>query len=81
MENSGEGAVPQGQPADSDVVVDRDGVHPGVAGSLGRPPSFSPPSRKLPPAAAQKFQMAYHLMFDYEQLQTDGVPALITQSG
>ena len=34
------------------------------------PPSFSPPSRKLPPAAAQKFQMAYRLMFDCEQLQT-----------
>ena len=34
------------------------------------PPSFSPPSRKLPPVAAQKFQMAYHLMFDCEQLQT-----------
>jgi hypothetical protein len=34
------------------------------------PPSFSPPSRKLPPAAAQKFQTAYHLMFDCEQLQT-----------
>ena len=34
------------------------------------PPTFSPPSRKLPPAAAQKFQTAYHLMFDCEQLQT-----------
>ena len=34
------------------------------------PASFSPPSRKLPPVAAQKFQTAYHLMFDYEQLQT-----------
>ena len=34
------------------------------------PASFSPPSRKLPPVAAQKFQMAYHLMFDCEQLQT-----------
>ena len=34
------------------------------------PPSFSPPSRKLPPAAVQKFQTAYHLMFDCEQLQT-----------
>ena len=34
------------------------------------PASFSPPSRKLPPAAAQKFQMAYRLMFDCEQLQT-----------
>ena len=34
------------------------------------PPSFSPPSRKLPPVAAQKFQTAYHLMFDCEQLQT-----------
>ena len=34
------------------------------------PPSFSPPSRKLPPAATQKFQMAYRLMFDCEQLQT-----------
>ena len=34
------------------------------------PASFSPPSRKLPPAAAQKFQTAYHLMIDCEQLQT-----------
>ena len=44
------------------------------------PPSFSPPSRKLPPAAAQKFQTAYHLMFDCEQLQTpllDTTTALI----
>ena len=41
------------------------------------PASFSPPSRKLPPVAAQKFQMAYHLMFDCEQLQT---PLLDTTS-
>ena len=34
------------------------------------PASFSPPSRKLPPVAAQKFQTAYHFMFDCEQLQT-----------
>ena len=34
------------------------------------PASFSPPSRKLPPVAAQKFQTAYHLIFDCEQLQT-----------
>ena len=27
-------------------------------------------STKLPPAAAQKFQTAYHLMIDCEQLQT-----------
>ena len=27
-------------------------------------------TQKLPPAAAQKFQTAYHLMFDCEQLQT-----------
>ena len=43
------------------------------------PPSFSPPSRKLPPAAAQKFQTAYgfslyHFMFDSVRAASDTAP-------
>ena len=54
------------------LVLCQHGVSPWLPKRTARsaPPSFSPPSRKLPPAAAQKFQTAYHLMFDCEQLQT-----------
>ena len=54
------------------LVLCQHGVSPWLPKRTARsaPPSFYPPSRKLPPAAAQKFQTAYHLMMDCEQLQT-----------
>ena len=54
------------------LVLCQHGVSPWLPRRTARsaPPSFYPPSRKLPPAAAQKFQTAYHLMIDCEQLQT-----------